>query len=103
MLQNYVIHCQPSILKNAITLQTKKKEEIDKNYDPTNLFLKGLKQDKWYKIHKERKKSQPEETIAERIKADDEDLCNMPPLEGDEEEVKLKPEETIAEKVKLNP
>ena len=64
-------------------------------------FLKVL--NIWYKIYKEEIKSQPEETTAERVKADDEDLSNMPPLENDEEEVKLKPEETIAKRVKLNP
>ena len=37
------------------------------------------------------------------MKADDQDLSNMPPLEGDEEEVKLEPEKTIAKRVKLNP
>ena len=64
-------------------------------------FLKVL--NVWYKIYKEESKSQLEETTAERVKADDEDLSNMPPLENDEEEVKLKPEETIAKRVKLNP
>ena len=64
-------------------------------------FLKVL--NVWYKIYKEESKSQLEETTAERVKADDEDLSNMPPWENDEEEVKLKPEETIAKRVKLNP
>ena len=45
---------------------------------------------KWYKKVEEKSKSQPEKTIAERVKlrrlkADDEDLSNIPPLEGDEE------------------
>ena len=64
-------------------------------------FLKVL--NVWYKIYKEESKSQLEETTAERVKADDEDLSNMSPQENDEEEVKLKPEETIAKRVKLNP
>ena len=38
-----------------------------------------------------------EEVKSNRQEADDEDLSDMPPLEGDEE-VKLKPEVTIAEK-----
>ena len=80
-----------------------KKEEIDEKYDPSNLFIKSFKYDKWYKICKEESKSQLEETIAKRVKADDEDLSNMSPLEDDEEKVKLEPEETIAERVKLNP
>ena len=58
---------------------------MDEKYDPSNLFIKGLKYDNWYKIYKEESKSQAEETIAERVKADDEDLSNMPPLEGNEE------------------
>ena len=46
-----------------------------------------------YRKDEEKSKSQREETIAERIKlrrrkADDVDLSDMPPLEGDEEEVK---------------
>ena len=65
MLQNDIIHCLPSILRNTIL---QKKEEIDKNYDPSNLFLKGFKYDQRYKIHKEESKSLPEETIAERVK-----------------------------------
>ena len=49
--------------------------------------------DRWKKIYKGKSKSQPEETISERIKlrrqkADDKYLSDMPPLEGDEERVK---------------
>ena len=58
--------------------------------------------DNWYKIFNEKSKSKPEETITERVKPDNEDLCNMPPLEDDQEDIKLKPEGTIAEKMKLN-
>ena len=69
------------------------KVEMDKKYDPNNLFIKDIKYDKWYKIYEERIKSQPVETIAERVKLrrqkeDGEDLSNMPPLAGNEEEVK---------------
>ena len=32
-----------------------KKEEIDKKYDPSNLFLKGYKYDEWYKKDDENK------------------------------------------------
>ena len=64
-----------------------KKEMMDKKY---NLFLKGYKYDEWNKTNEEKSKLQPEETIAERLKlrrqkAGDEDLSDMPPLEGDEE------------------
>ena len=67
-----------------------KKEEIDKNYNPSNLFLKGFKYDKWHKIYEEESKSKSEGTIAERVKlrrqkADDGDLSDMPPLESDKE------------------
>ena len=86
---------------NAIILWTKK-EEIDEKYNTVNLFIKGFKYDKWYEVY-EKSKSQLEETIAERVKADENDLPPMPPLHGDEKEVKLEAEETIAERVKLNP
>ena len=73
----------------TIILQIKK-EEIDKKYDPSNLYLKGYKYDEWYKKDEGKSKSKPEETIAKREKlrrqkADDEDLLDMSPLEGDEE------------------
>ena len=63
---------------------------MDKNYNPSNLFNKGPKYNEWYKKDKEKSRSQPQETIAERIKlrkekADDEDLSQMLPLEGDKE------------------
>ena len=92
MLHNYIIHCYPSVLKDAITLQKKKKRLI-KTRDPSDLFLKGFKYNKWDKIYKNESKSQPEETIAERAKLrrqkeNDENLCDMPLLEGDEEVVK---------------
>ena len=71
-----------------------KKEMMDKKY---NLFLKGYKYDEWNKTNEEKSKLQPEETIAERLKlrrqkAGDEDLSDMPPLEGDEE---VKEEKTL--------
>ena len=61
--------------------------------DPSNLFLKGIKYHKWDKIFKDESKSQPEETIAERVKLrrqkeNDENLCDMLLLEGDEEVLK---------------
>ena len=63
---------------------------MNKKYDPSHLFLKGYKYDKWCKRDEEKSKSQLEETIAERVKlrrqkADNEDLSDMPPLEGHEE------------------
>ena len=66
---------------------------MDKNYDPSYLFLQAYKHRVWYKKDEEENKSQPEETVSERVnlrgqKADDEDLSAMPPLEGDKEEVK---------------
>ena len=74
-------------------IKNKKTEEMDKKYDPSNLFLEGYKYDILYKEDEEKSKSQLEETIAKRVKlrrqkADDEDLSDMPPLEGDKEEVK---------------
>ena len=83
--------------KEYTSIADEEKEDMDKKYDPKNLFIKGIKFDKWYKIYKEEMKSQPKETIAERVKINDEDLSNMPPLERDEKEVKFDPEETIAE------
>ena len=79
----------------TIILHMKKetKEQMNKICYPCNLFLKGYKYDGWYRKDQEKSKSQLEETIAERVKlrrqeADDEDLSDMPPLEGDEREVK---------------
>ena len=65
---------------------------MDKKYHPSNLIIKDIRYDKWYKIYKEVSKPQLEETIAERVKSDDEDLSNMAPLEGVKKEVKLDPE-----------
>ena len=65
------------------------KEQMDTKYikNPSNLFLKGYKYDQWYKKDGEKSKSQSEEAIGEsvklrRLKADDEDLSHLPPLEG---------------------
>ena len=41
----------------------KKKEEMDKKYDLSSLFLKGYKHDKWYKKNEGKSESQPEETF----------------------------------------
>ena len=73
----------------TIILQIKK-EEMDKNMTLVNLFLIGYKYDILYKKYEEKYESQPKETIAERVKlrrqkANDEDLSDMPPLEGDKE------------------
>ena len=57
-----------------------KKRKLDKNYDASNLFPKGDKCDEQQK-NGEKSKSQPEETISERLKADDADLSDMPKLE----------------------
>ena len=61
---------------NIIT--DEEKEKIDEKYDPSNIFIKGYKQDKWYKNYEENSNSQPEKTAAERVKlrkqkADDEE------------------------------
>ena len=85
------------------------KEKMSEKYNPKNLLLKGQK---FIELKKEEKsKSQPEETIVERVKLrkqkeDDKDfldmslpstnddsdefidISDMPPLESDEEEVK---------------
>ena len=74
---------------------------MDEKYNPNNLLLLNVLNIIVTKYIKEKKLNYiPEETTAERVKADD-----LPPsiaLEGNEEEVKLEPEETIAERVKLN-
>ena len=69
------------------------KEDIDKKFDPSNLLIADYRFNVLKKKGKEKSKSQPEETIAERVKlrrqeADDEYLSDMPPVEGDQEEVK---------------
>ena len=60
---------------------------IDEKFDPSNLFLKGFKCNKWYEIYKKESKSHPEESIAEKVKLkrQKEDLSGIPPLEGYEE------------------
>ena len=77
---------------------------MNKKYDSCNLFIKGYKYDGWYKKDEEKSKSQPEETITERVKlmpqkkkvqkeSDDTTksvIPPMPPLEGDEEVRKRK-------------
>ena len=57
-----------------------------KEYHPSNLF----KCDEWYKKDEEKSKSQTEENIAKRVKLrrqklNDEDLFDMPLIEGGEE------------------
>ena len=41
---------------------------IDEKFDPSNLFLKGFKCNKWYEIYKKESKSHPEESTAEKVK-----------------------------------
>ena len=75
---------------NDITDEEKGK--MGEKYNPKNLLLKGQG------FIEGKSKSQPEETIAEKVKLrrrkayDDSDefidIPDMPPLEGDEEEVK---------------
>ena len=77
MLQVYIIKCQPFLLEDTIVSQIKKKKKWIEIYDPSNLFVKGVKYDKWYELYKEKSKSQPEETISERLKGDDEVLSKI--------------------------
>ena len=68
------------------------KEDMAKKYDPSNLLIKGYRFIDLKEGDKEKSKSQPEETIAERVKlerqkADHKDLSDLPPLECDEREV----------------
>ena len=49
-------------------MKIKKKKGWIKKYDPSNLFIKGYKYEKLYKKDEEKSKSQPEETIVERVK-----------------------------------
>ena len=72
---------------NNIT--NEKKEQMNKKYDPNNLLIKGYKFIDSKKVDEEKSKSQPEETIAERVKlirqkADDKDLTDTSSLEGDD-------------------
>ena len=83
-------------------------EEMGKKYDPSNLFPKGYKYDKWDKkldetteSYEDESKSQPEETVAKtgklilqerKIQKESDDtkksvIPTMQPPEGDEEEV----------------
>ena len=62
------------------------KEHMDKKFDPENLLLRGQRFNVLKK--KEKTKSQPEESIAERVKLRTQKSVDMPPLESDEEEVK---------------
>ena len=57
---------------------------MDKKYDPENLLLQGQR---CIKSKKEKSKSQPEETIAERVKLRRQ-KADISSLEHDEEEVK---------------
>ena len=60
------VYKNTAILYNSLLYNNntdEKKVEIDKKYDPRNLFLKGYKYDQWYKKDEEKSKSQPEETI----------------------------------------
>ena len=77
--------------KEYTNIIDEKKKRLIKYLILVIYFLKVY--DKWYEIYKEESKSQLKETIAERVKlrrqkADGEDLSDMPPLEGDKEEVK---------------
>ena len=59
---------------------------MDTRCDPSNLFLESFKYNILKKNQEQKSKSQPGETIAERVKlrrqkADDEDLSDKPPLE----------------------
>ena len=47
----------------TVILPMKKKEEMDKKYDLSSLFLKGYKHDEWYKKNEGKSESQPEETF----------------------------------------
>ena len=57
---------------------------MDKKYDPENLLLQGQR---CIESKKEKSKSQPEETIAERVKLRRQ-KADISSLERDEEEVK---------------
>ena len=82
------------------------KEKMGEKYNPSNLLVKGHRFIESKKEDKEKSKSRPEETIAEKVKlrrqtVDDDisslevddsdefiDIPDMPPLEGNEEEVR---------------
>ena len=71
---------------NNITVE--EKEWIRKKYDPKNSLIKGQRLIESKKEDKQKSKSQPEKTIAERVKlgrkkAVDEDLLDMFSLKDD--------------------
>ena len=82
-------------------LKIKKKEQMDKNMILVIYFLKVLNIISWRKKKDEEQiNSQPEETIAKRVKlrrqkADAEDLSDMPPLESDERIKNINSKQTI--------
>ena len=51
-----------------INIPNEEKEEMGEKYDPSNLLIKGDRFTEWKKEDKEKSKSQPEETIAKRVK-----------------------------------
>ena len=89
-----------------INIPDEEKEKMGEKYKPSNLLIKGHRFIELKREDKEKRESQPEETIAERVrlrrqKADDYilslkmddsdefiDIPDMPPLEDGEEEVK---------------
>ena len=83
----------PICFHECNNIKNETKEDMAKEYDPSDLPIKGYRFIDSKKEDKEKSKSQPEETFAQRVKlrrqkADDKDLTYMPSLEGDEEEVK---------------
>ena len=58
----------PMYFKEYSSIEDEEKEEIDKNYEPSNLFPKGYQYDKLYIKDKAKSKTPPEETITERVK-----------------------------------
>ena len=85
---------------NSIVDEGKKK--WIKIYDTSNLFIKGVKYDKWYELFKDKSKSQPEETISEGLNGDDEDLSNMSPLERKDKKTKIRARKNYGWKSKID-
>ena len=53
---------------DCINISDEEKEKMGKKYNPSNLLIKGYRFIESKKEDKEKSKSQPQETIAERVK-----------------------------------
>ena len=68
---------------NTRLFQIAQKKKLWNKYDPINLFLESYNYDNWFK-----NEDSTDATSRKSDKKESVDLPDMPPLEGDEEEVK---------------